>query len=225
MTTFVKLIALFVLVLSPTCSSASSESAAEYTSAGAKLLAQGHLDSAISEFQRAVNSDPTYFPARLHLASAFERAGKTDEAIAAYRDALNLRPDDFLARNNLGVLLDKKGEYEEAIGQFEQALRSQPGNPMALKNLDIAKKNEAVIAEREARIAQAEKEARARLTDPRAAYNLARIYAFYGEKEAALEWLRKAVNIGYKDFAYLNADPAFTAMREDPVFAQFANRK
>jgi Flp pilus assembly protein TadD len=38
------------------------------------VLEQGKADGAIAEFQRALSLDPKYFPARLDLAYAYERA-------------------------------------------------------------------------------------------------------------------------------------------------------
>lgn len=215
----------YSLLLSSAPAFGASEETVERNSLGAKLLQKGKTDAAIAEFQSALNTDPNYFPARLNLAYGYERAGKIEEAIAAYRAAIELQPRNFFARNNLGVLLDKKGSYDEAIAEFEHAIRSEPGNSMALKNRETAKKNQAAIQEREAQIAQAEKETRAKPNDPRAAYNLARIYAFYDQKEPALEWLTKAIKQGYKDFAYLNVDPAFKTIREDPIFIRLGKKQ
>ena len=138
---------------------AASEEAAERNNVGARLLEQGKADAAIAEFQRALSLDPKYFPARLNLAYAYERADRIEDAMEAYREAINLQPRNFFAHNNLGVLYDKKGLYDAAIREFETALAIEPGNAMALKNLETAKKNQAVIKAREAQILEAEREA------------------------------------------------------------------
>ena len=78
---------------------------------------------------------------------------------------------------------------------------------MALKNLETARKNQASIKAREAKIPQAEREAQAKPNNPQASYNLARVYAFYGEKELAYVWLGKALKQGYRDIGYLRSDP------------------
>jgi thioredoxin-like negative regulator of GroEL len=75
-----------------------------------------------------------------------------------------------------------------------------------LKNLETAKKNQAAIKAREAKILQAEREAQAKPNDPQASYNLARAYAFYGRKELAYEWITKALKQGYKDIGYLRSE-------------------
>jgi len=194
---------------------AASEEALEYNSVGATLLEHGKTDAAVAEFQKALRLDPTYLPARLNLAYAYERAGKMEDAIAAYQEAIAAEPGNFFAHNNLGVLFDKKSQYDAAIAEFQSALHSEPGNAMALKNLQTAKKNKAAMQEREAQLQRAEKEAQAKPTDPQASYNVARLYAFYGRKELALQWLGRALKQGYKDLAYVRTDPAFTNIRED----------
>jgi tetratricopeptide (TPR) repeat protein len=89
---------------------------------------------------------------------------------------------------------------------------------MALKNLETARKNQAAIKAREAKIPQAEREAQAKPNNPQASYNLARVYAFYGEKELAYEWLAKALKQRYRDIGYLRSDPALNSIREERDF-------
>jgi tetratricopeptide (TPR) repeat protein len=195
-----------------------SEEAVERNNLGAKLLEQGRTDAAINEFQKALRLDPKYFPACLNLAYGYERAGRIEDAMAAYREAINLQPRNFFARNNLGVLYDKKGLFEEAVRELEIAVAIEPDNALALKNLETAKKNHAATKSQQLIILQAEKEAQAKPNNPQASYNLARVYAFYGQKELAYEWLAKALKQGYKDIGYLQSDPALNGIREERDF-------
>jgi tetratricopeptide (TPR) repeat protein len=218
MLSFRKLFALAVLLSFPGTVFAASEEAVERNSIGAGLLEQGNTDAAIGQFQRALGLDSKYFPARLNLAYAYERADRVEEAVEAYREAITLEPGNFFARNNLGVLYDKKGLYDAAIGEFQAALAIEPGNTMALRNLDTAKRNQTTTKAREAQIQQAEKVAQAKPNDPQASYSLARLYAFYGKKELAYEWLAKALKLGYNDISYLQSDPALHGIRDEREF-------
>jgi tetratricopeptide (TPR) repeat protein len=197
---------------------AASQEAADRIAIGKKLLEQGKVESAITEFQKAAAADPKYGAAQLHLGQAYERANRSEDAIDAYRQSIALEPRNFYARNNLGVLYSKKGMHAEAIDQFEAALKIEPNNPMAVKNLETAKGNKVSMQEREAVIARAEKYAAAKPSDPTATYQLARVYATYGRKEEAIEWLSKALQKGYKDLAYVRADPAFVSLRDERDF-------
>ena len=89
---------------------------------------------------------------------------------------------------------------------------------MALKNLETAKKNQAGLKSRQAKIFQPEREAQAKPNNPQTSYSLARVYAFYGEKELAYEWLAKALKQGYTDMGYLRSDPALNSIREERDF-------
>ena len=219
------LLALVLVLIRSAAALAGSEEAMERNDAGVKLLQEGKVDAAIEEFRKSVGLDSQLLAARLNLAYTYERAGKIPEAIGEYRAAIDAQPENFYAHNNLGVLLDKKGLYDEAIAEFQSALSIEPGNSTALKNLDNARKSRAIVKEREGQIASAEKQAQAQPQDPRAAYQVARLHAFYGNKELALQWLGKAVRQGYKDLADVKVDPAFQSIREEREFGLLLQRK
>lgn len=212
------IVALNALLLCSNPASAASQEAAERIAIGRKLLEQGKVEAAIGEFEKATTVDPKYGAAQLNLGQAYERANRSDDAIGAYRKSIELEPRNFFARNNLGVLYSKKGMHDQAIAEFQDALKIDPNNAMALKNLEMAKKNKATTLEREGVIARAEKDASAKPGDPTPAYQLARVYATYGRKEEAIEWLGKAIQKGYKDLAYVRTDPAFAHLREERDF-------
>jgi len=56
--------------------------------------------------------------------------------------------------------------------------------------------------------------------DPLAHYNLACSYALLKRNEAALKMLRRAVELGYRDFRYMREDRDLDAIRHDPRFRQ-----
>ncbi len=204
---------------------AASEEAVELNKVGTQLFEKGQADAAIIEFQKAIRLDTRYLPARLNLAYAYEKMNRLEEAINAYREAISAQPQNFFAHNNLGVLYDKQGLYDSAIAEFETALQIETNNEMARKNLDIARKNKSTAEKREGEVLRAEKEAQAKPNDPQASYNVARLHAQYGNKDAALEWLTKAIKQGYRDLAYLRADPAFKDLRQDRAFEQLLAEK
>jgi tetratricopeptide (TPR) repeat protein len=59
-----------------------------------------------------------------------------------------------------------------------------------------------------------------RPSDPLAHYNLACSYALLNKKEQALKTLRRAVELGYRDFRYLREDRDLDTIRHDPRFRQ-----
>jgi tetratricopeptide (TPR) repeat protein len=56
--------------------------------------------------------------------------------------------------------------------------------------------------------------------DPLAHYNLAGNYALLKRKEQALTTLRRAVELGYRDFRYMREDNDLDSIRHDPRFRQ-----
>ncbi len=56
--------------------------------------------------------------------------------------------------------------------------------------------------------------------DPLAHYNLACSYALMKQNDLALATLRRAVEIGYRDFRYIEQDHDLDGIRKDPRFRQ-----
>jgi tetratricopeptide (TPR) repeat protein len=59
-----------------------------------------------------------------------------------------------------------------------------------------------------------------RPTDALTHYNLACIYALLKKPDLALKALRRAVELGYRDFDYMRKDRTLDAVRHDPRFRQ-----
>jgi tetratricopeptide (TPR) repeat protein len=59
-----------------------------------------------------------------------------------------------------------------------------------------------------------------RPTDALAHYNLACSYALLKKPDLALKTLRRAVELGYRDFRYMREDRDLEAVRHDPRFRQ-----
>jgi tetratricopeptide (TPR) repeat protein len=214
------ILAMLVVLLGAVHAHARSEEAIKRNNFGAELMKQGRLDEAIVELEKAVQVDPDYAAAYFNLAYAYERRERVDDAIAQYKKALQLEPGNVFGHNNLGVLLDKKGLYDEAIAVYEKALKIEPSNATVLANLANARKNKAIIEEREARIADARKQVEVSPTDPRAAYNLARVYAALDMKDQAFEWLAKSLQLGFDDIRLVRDDPALAGLKKDPRFTR-----
>jgi tetratricopeptide (TPR) repeat protein len=59
-----------------------------------------------------------------------------------------------------------------------------------------------------------------RPTDPLAHYNLACSYALLKRTEQAIKTLRRAVELGYRDFRYMREDRDLDSIRQDARFRQ-----
>jgi superkiller protein 3 len=209
-------LAVALAVLGHPDAEAGSRNAVKRFNAGVELMRQGNLEASIAEFRTATEEDPALVPAHLSLASALEKAGRIDEAIAAYKKAVALEPQNAVAWNNLGVLHMRKDAYDDAIQALERGAKADPSDTTLQQNLANARHNQGVLTEREARIAEARRQAEARPSDPMAAYNVGRAYASFFMKDEAFDWLGRAVQLGFTDMRFVREDPVLAGLKGDP---------
>ena len=57
-----------------------------------------------------------------------------------------------------------------------------------------------------------------RPADPTAHYNLACRYALLNQRDLAIVTLRRAIELGYRDFRYIDEDSDLDSVRKDPRF-------
>ena len=118
---------------------------------GYLFMQHGELDSAISQFQAALEIRSRHAAAHYNiggaiiennLATALARKGLIDDAISHCEKAVKLRPDYGDPYFNLGSLLFQQGRIDEAIAQWQKALATQPddaGFHSALANAFLKK--------------------------------------------------------------------------------------
>lgn len=202
-----------------------SEEAIQRNNRGVELLKQGNLPEAVAHFRAALDMAPGYTAAQGNLAYAYEQSGRLDEAVAAYQKLLELDPKNAIALNNLAALYSRSGRHDDAIRELEALVQADPGNETARRNLEATKRNKGILNERDERSSRALKAAEARPNDPRAAYEVARVYAQQDDSDRALAWLGKAFDLGYEQLDFLKVDPAFTGLRKDPRFDQLLEKR
>ncbi len=96
---------------------------------GCYLQEQGELDSAVENFNKALQIKPDYVAVLNNLGMALRQQGKIDEAIVQWEKALELEPYHPNANANLGLALAVKGDYEQAIKHFNITLKIRPDFP------------------------------------------------------------------------------------------------
>jgi tetratricopeptide (TPR) repeat protein len=106
---------------------------------GLVSLARGDTQAAFLEFQRAIEADARFTPARMNQGSVLLRAGDYQGATAEYRAALRVDDRDLEAHVALGIALRGAGQHQEARRAYEHVLAAAPNHPGALLNLAILK--------------------------------------------------------------------------------------
>jgi TolB-like protein/Tfp pilus assembly protein PilF len=142
-------------------------------------------------------------------------SGEYDEAIASLRTALTLSPKYFGAQYRIGVALLLKGEPEEALAAMQEETFEAwrlLGLAMAHHALGDTQASDDALA---TMIAGYERDA---------AYNIAYVFAYRGEADAAFEWLEKAVEYNDPGLAEIVAEPLFANLRSDGRWLPFLER-
>jgi len=85
------------------------------------LVAEGHCEQAVAEYERSLAADPSFTEAMHGLARALQDLNRLDDAIAVANRIAELDPDDVLAHTSLSVLYQKKGMIPEAEAEGNKA--------------------------------------------------------------------------------------------------------
>ena len=132
---------------------------------------------------------------------------KYGAAVKQYRKAIALDDSSASFYSNLGAALFSKREFEPAVQAYQQAMQIDP---------DVFERS-----------SHGGVQAQLPSPDDRAHYDytVARLYAKMGLPERSLEYLRKAMEEGYKDFKNVYKDSEFAVLRKDKRFTELVAMK
>jgi tetratricopeptide (TPR) repeat protein len=105
---------------------------------GLNSLWLGNYDSALVNFENAVNRNPARAEAWIQVGYCKVKQGKNEDAITAYQKAIRLRPNSAEAYNKLGDAYYYAERFTEAITAYKEAARLQPRFAEAYYNLGMA---------------------------------------------------------------------------------------
>ncbi len=92
------------------------------TGAGFALYQKGDYLEAIQAFQRALENNRRYAPAKLHLGETYQALGKPELARQAFEDAVALDPAYARAYFELGLAYMKSNQRDKARAAFEKVI-------------------------------------------------------------------------------------------------------
>jgi tetratricopeptide (TPR) repeat protein len=176
--------------------------AALYNKIGINELQMARFGEARKDFERAIKIDRQFADAHNNLGVIFYLQKRYGAAIKRYQDAIKLREDSASFYSNLGAAYFSKKDYVRASLTYNQALRLDPE-----------------IFERTSHSGVS-----AQMSSPgdRAHfyYVLARLYAQSGITDRSLQYLRRAMEEGYKGIEDVYKDAEFAGLRKDPRFTE-----
>ncbi len=118
---------------------------------GAAYLQQGKYEIALSEFNEAVQIDPSFALAYNGLGLVYAALGEDAKADVSYKKAIQLQPRSSESHNNYGSFLCSRKRYDESIKHFLEAVKnplySTPNLAYANAGICSARKNDMNNAE------------------------------------------------------------------------------
>lgn len=220
---------------------AQDATAADLELQGDKLREDKLYLDALDYYHAALGKKP-------HDASLWNKVGITELMMQRYKEARksferSIKSDREYANayNNLGVVLYESKKYGAAIKQYEKAIAKDKTSASFFSNLGAAyfSKKEfdpAVAAYQHAleidpdcftRTSRSGVQAQLPSPEDRARYNytVAKLYAKMGLSDQSLEYLKKAMEAGYKDLKSLYKDADFAELRKNPRFTELMASK
>src|SRR5260370_29160291 len=160
------------------------------------------LDIARKYYEQAVKLKPNYSEAINNLGTVYYAGKSYRRAISQYRKAIKIAPDSASIHSNLGTAYFARNQLPLATEEFRIALKLDP-------NVFEHHSSYGVMLQE-------------RSVQEKAKYHywMAALYAQDGRNDLALQYLRKALEEGYKERKKLPDDPAFAGLRDLPEFKE-----
>ena len=178
-----------------------NSSAAQLETQGDKLRGDKRYLDALDYYDAALKKQPS--------AMLWNKAGmsyllmqKRDKASKCFDHAIKLRPDDAVFHYNMASSYFSNHDYPKAAQEYKTAFSLDP---------DIFR-----------RVSRIGVMVQASSPEDRAAFSflVAKLYAEAGDVDHSLEYLRKAMEDGYKDIKRVYTDTEFATLRTDKRFEE-----
>jgi tetratricopeptide (TPR) repeat protein len=160
----------------------------------------GDLNSARRYYERSLKLRKTYAEAINNLGAVYYAQKSFRRAVNQYKKALKLSPDSASIHSNLGTAYFARKNYPDAFAEYEKALSLDP-------DVFEHRSTQGVLLQE-------------RSVEEKAKFNyyLARTYARAGMEERALTYIRKALELGFKDRKKFLEEEDFAKVRTMPEF-------
>lgn len=171
-----------------------------------ELMMQRYKEAKKS-FEQSIKADRQLGDAYNNLGVVMYEERRYGPAVKNYRKAIAIDGNSASFFSNLGAALFAKKEFDQAVVAYQRAVEIDPD-----------------VFERTSRGG-----VQAQLPSPedraRYDYTVAKLYAKMGFSDRSLEYLRKAMEEGYKDFKNVYKDAEFAELRKDKRFTELVSTK
>jgi len=224
----------------PPMISLTTSTPAELEREGDQLRAQKRYLDAVDYYNAAIEKQPTALLwNKKGIALLFLQHNK--DAKRSFEQAVRLDKNSAEGYNNLGFIAQSEKRFNRAVKYYEKALTIRPNSATFHYNLGAAyfAKHDFAKASQEyhtsyqldpdifQRVSKTGVMAQSSSPEDRAAFSfmVARMYAESGDVEHSLEYLRKAMEEGYKNINKVYTDSEFASLRTDKRFAELMAQK
>jgi tetratricopeptide (TPR) repeat protein len=177
-------------------------SAKVYNKAGIAELLMQRFREAGKDFEHAIHVDHQFADAVNNLGVIDYEAKNYGRALKQYSKALRLQPDSASFYSNMGAAYFGKKQFEKAAEAYAKAMELDPSILERTSHNGIS----------------------AQLPSPgdRAHYDflIAKLCAKVGDRDRSLQYLRRAMEEGYKGINDVYKDPEFAGLRSDARFTE-----
>jgi tetratricopeptide (TPR) repeat protein len=205
------------------------------------FMARKMYREAIEAFRQGSPTDPVLWN---KIGIAYHQMQELGSAKKSYEHALKLKKDYVEAINNLGTVYYAQKSYRRAVGWYKKAINLAANEPKsssiymnlgtayfarkkyedATKAYQVALQLDPQVFERQSSYGVLLEE---RSVEERAKYHfyVAKLYAKDGRNELAIQYLRKALEEGYKERKHLEETPEFAGLKDLPEFKELLARE
>ena len=169
----------------------------------------GDYDEAVRLYRRSLELDPLALRTWRGLGNLLLDLGRSAEVVPIVARIKELGPDSPLGATLAGMLALEQGEPQQALGEFRGASGAWKliGTAMAEYSLGHEAASQAALAQL------------IKANSSTLAYQIAQIYAWRGERDAAFQWLERARRQRDGGITDLRYDRYLAGLRHDPRYA------
>jgi TolB-like protein/Tfp pilus assembly protein PilF len=187
------------------------------------LIAMGRFDEQMAEILRAEELDPVSLIINTDVGWGLYYARRFDQAIEQLRRTLELDANFGIAHLMLGLAYAQKRCLGEALSSIQRSIELSAGQPftLALGALGYVYAISGRSSEALSAIDRMNELSGARYASD---YCQALVLAGLGDRTGALNRLERAFDQRYDRLIYLNVEPVFDGVRNDPRFKSLIRR-
>jgi TolB-like protein/Flp pilus assembly protein TadD len=179
------------------------------------LSSLGHHERGIAEGKKAVEVAPLDLSVRIGLSEQYQLAHQFDAAVRECNETIKIDPEFGRAFWNLSWNYKYSGDYDQAITALQKSMLLERASRDEVAELGRVYRRGGINGVRRWSLKDLE-------SGP--AFMIGSIHAELGERDQAIEYIRKAYENREGSLLMLDVWPSFDAMHSDPRYQEFVRR-